>query len=68
MRESAKEHCYLFDANYTIVKETDNEGHWYKRDRVNHIWIKDDMWEFFFYDIGYDVIEIDYDEENEKNT
>ena len=46
MRESAKEHCYLFDANYTIVKETDNESHWYKRDRVNHVWIKDDMWEF----------------------
>ena len=64
--KSEKAHYYLFDAKYTIVKETDNEAHWYKRDRMNHEWIEDGSWGIFFYDLGFDVIEIDYDEANEE--
>ena len=61
-------HYYLFDANHTIVMVTGNEDRWYKRDRINHRWIEDDAWSVFFYDLGFDKIEIVYDENREKIT
>ena len=56
--------CYLFELGFSIVKE---EGaSWYRRDRSAHKWIADQSWDRRYYDAGYDVIEIDYDEENER--
>lgn len=61
-------HYYLFDGSFTIVKVLGKEEKWYRRDRINHEWIEDDAWSIFFYDLGYDKIEIDYDEANEMIT
>ena len=56
---------YLFDVNDTVVKAI-NDERWYKRDKIKHEWIEDGAWEFFFYDPGFGVKEIDYDEEQEE--
>ena len=59
-------HYYLFDANYSIIMVTGDEEHWYKRDRINHKWIEDSDWSLIFYDLGFDKIEINYDEMHER--
>lgn len=55
---------YLFEMGNTVVLNDDYM--WYRRDKVNHNWISDSRWMGRYYDVQYDVIEIDYDEENEK--
>lgn len=55
---------YLFALGNTVVLNDDYM--WYYRDKVNHKWISDSSWLIRFDDAQYDVIEIDYDEENEK--
>lgn len=55
---------YLFtDFNAVILYY---EHCWYRRDRINHKWIENIDWERRFYDAGYDVMEIEYDEKNER--
>lgn len=55
---------YLFSLGNTVVKYA--RSVWYRRDKKKHKWIADESWERRFYDVQYDVIEIGYDEENEK--
>lgn len=59
----AEVHYYLFELGNTVVKEQNYI--WYVRDRVNHYWEKDNSWDRRFFDVQYDVIEIDYDEASE---
>ena len=55
---------YLFELGFSVVKR---EGYtWYMRDREAHTWTRDPDWERRYYDAQYDVIEIEYDEENER--
>ena len=56
----------MFDQKNTFSGTFLKSSHWYRRDRKNHEWIVDGAWWFIFYDLGFDVIEIDYDETNEK--
>lgn len=59
-------HYYLFELGFSVVKQ---EGiYWYGRDRKNHKWNRNMDWMGRFYDVGYDVVEIDYDEERESIT
>ena len=59
-------HYYLFSPGYSIIKVLGNEQEWYRRDRANHLWIRDDAWSVLFYASEFDLIEIDYDEKQEK--
>lgn len=59
-----EEKYYLFSLGNTVVKY-DNSV-WYRRDEKRHKWIADGSWMGRFYDVQYDVIEIEYDEEKEK--
>ena len=54
---------YLFELGFAIVKNAG--GIWYQRDRDKHEWVQDQSWMTRFYDVGYDVIQIEYDEANE---
>jgi hypothetical protein len=56
--------CYLFELGFSVVKE--ENGFWYQRDRDAHKWTENPEWCRRYYDAQYDVIEIEYDEENEK--
>lgn len=56
--------CYLFELAHSVVKEED--GLWYVRDREGHKWTRDQEWMRRYDDAQYDVIEITYDERNEK--
>lgn len=58
------EKYYLFSLGITVVKY--DSFVWYRRDKKKHKWIADRNWMRRFYDVQYDVIEIVYDEENEK--
>lgn len=60
----SKKEYYLFSLGNTVVKY-DNSV-WYRRDKKRHKWIVDGSWMGRFYDVQYDVIKIEYDEENEK--
>lgn len=55
---------YLFELAHSVVKE---EGClWYVRDREGHKWDQDQEWMRRYFDVQYDVIEITYDEKDEK--
>ena len=57
-------HKFLLFQYGMIVKE---EGScWYRRDRLNHLWIPQQSWLDSYYDAAWDVIEIDYDESRER--
>ncbi len=46
-----------------IVMEKD--GLWYQRDRNRHEWVLNHNWMVRYYDAQYDVVEIDYNEDDE---
>lgn len=55
---------YLFELGYTVVKYDGRS--WFARDPELHLWKPDGEWRRRYDDSMYDVIEIDYDEENER--
>ena len=55
---------YLFELGYTVVKYDGRS--WFARDPELHLWKLDGEWRRRYDDSMYDVIEIDYDEENEN--
>lgn len=57
---------YLFALGNAVVLLQD--GLWYRRDKEHHQWIKEQEWMRRYYDAQYDVIEIEYNEENEEVT
>ena len=61
-----EKHNYLFSPGFKIVQVLGDEQEWYVRDRINHSWIRDDMWSVCFYALEFNVIEIEYDEQQEK--
>lgn len=65
MRENSDREIrhYKFELGNTIVME--KGGLWYQRDQEKHTWIRNQAWMARYYDAQYDVIEIDYDEDNE---
>lgn len=63
-QDKTKIQYYLFELGNTVVKMENDL--FYERDQKNHEWIQDGEWMRRFYDGGYGVIEIDYDEETEQ--
>lgn len=56
-------HYYLFELGHSVVKKVGET--YYDRDSKNHKWNRDMKWMSRYYDVQYDVVEIDYDEERE---
>jgi len=54
---------YLFELGKTVVKCCG--GLWYERDPEKHQWELNMEWDRRFFDGAYNVIEIDYDEDQE---
>ena len=54
----------MFELGNTVVM-VENKF-WYQRDREKHNWTLNSNWMVRYFDAGYDVIEIDYDEKEEE--
>lgn len=65
MNESVTEkQFYLFEFGNIVM---DDGITWYRRDRQKHKWIEQPGWITLFFDPANSVIEIKYDEQEEKN-